>query len=179
MIRLIAKLITALNANSRAGEIGAAVSSGVLLALVPTGNLLWIALFLIFYFTRLHIASMLFTILIVKSFAFLFDPLFHATGAKVLSAPLLEPLWTRIYSMPIIPYTNFNDTVVMGSLLVGLLLWIPLFFLFTALVRMYRRKLAPKIAESKLVKAFQRIPLIQKISSGVKKGSSAWEWFKA
>jgi uncharacterized protein (TIGR03546 family) len=179
MIRFIAKLISALNANSRAGEIGAAISCGVLLALIPGGNLLWIALFLIFYFTKLHIASMLFTILIVKGFAFLFDPFFHSVGERLLRASRLEPIWTYLYSMPIIPYTNFNDTLVMGAFATGLILWLPLFFLFTGLVKVYRRTVAPKIAESKLVKTFQKIPLVQKISTAAKKGSSAWEWFKA
>jgi hypothetical protein len=44
MIRGIAYLVVALNANTRPGEIAAGAACGVLLALIPGGNLLWIVL---------------------------------------------------------------------------------------------------------------------------------------
>ena len=46
-VKWVATLIVALNANNRAGEDAAGVSFALLLALIPTGNLLWLLLFVI------------------------------------------------------------------------------------------------------------------------------------
>jgi hypothetical protein len=62
----------------------------------------------------------------------------------------------------------------MGSLLWSILLWVPAYVLGVALVRVYRKKLAPRLAENRLVKAFQRVPLVRKLTESTRKVSSAW-----
>ena len=44
---------------------------------------------------------------------FIFDPVFHAIGLQLLEAPSLRGLWTSMYNTPLVPYTNFNNTVVL------------------------------------------------------------------
>ncbi|WP_020612087.1 TIGR03546 family protein [Sediminispirochaeta bajacaliforniensis] len=177
MIAFIAKLLTALNANSRPGEIAAAIACGCALALIPGGNLLWVVLFILFFLLRLHVATMLVTAALLKPLAHLADPLLHKTGLFILSRSSLQPLFMKASTLPILPFTHFNDTVVMGSLIWSIILWLPLFLLGRLLVKGYRSRLAPKIAGSKMVKAFQKIPLIKKIGSAMKKTSEAWGYF--
>ena len=59
---------------------------------------------------------------------FLLDPVFHRIGASLLQAPSLRPLWTAMYNTPLVPYTNFNNTVVLGSFVGWLVLAVPIFF---------------------------------------------------
>ncbi len=56
MIKGIARLIVALNANTRPGEIAAGAAFGLLLALVPGGNLLWSVLFILTFFLKINMA---------------------------------------------------------------------------------------------------------------------------
>lgn len=52
-----------------------------------------------------------------------------ALGLKVLREPLLSGLWTQMYNAPVIPWTRFNNSMVMGAtvLVFALLpLWIGL-----------------------------------------------------
>jgi uncharacterized protein (TIGR03546 family) len=174
MINFFAKLLAALNANSRPGEIGGAFACGVMLALIPGGNLLWFVLFIIFFLLKIHTATMLFILLAVSGFSYLADPLFHRTGLYVLSIPALEPVFAAAADLPLVGFTSFNDSVVMGSLLWSILLWVPAYVLGVALVRVYRKKLAPRLAENRLVKAFQRVPLVRKLTESTRKVSSAW-----
>lgn len=55
------------------------------------------------------------------------DPLFHIVGGSVLELGFLAPLWKLLYQMPIVPFTLFNNSVVMGGAIFSLLL-IPVTF---------------------------------------------------
>src|SRR4029077_16844645 len=63
----------------------------------------------------------------------------------------LKPFWTRLYNMPIVPYTKFNNTLVMGSLVIGLIFFIPIYFLAREGVLVYRRTLHEKILKLKIL----------------------------
>ena len=62
-----------------------------------------------------------------------------AVGRKLLlETPALTPLWTALYNVPVVPLTNFNNTVTLGSLIVSVVAWLPLFFLLRWGVTRYR-----------------------------------------
>lgn len=173
MIKGIARLIVALNANTRPGEIGAGAAFGLLLALVPGGNLLWIALFILTFFLRLNMAMQVVLMGLLRLIAPLADPALDALGHAVLSLPLLRPLFTALQNAPVVPLSRFNDTLVMGGLLAGLVLWVPVFLLFGLLVRLYRRKLRERVAGGKLARAIARVPLLSAIGKAVQGLSGA------
>ena len=168
-VKWIASLIVAINANNRAGEIAAGVSCAVLLALIPAGNLLWFALFVVTFLLKINIAGELLFLALFKLLAPLADGLLHRLGALILNQPALAGGFTAAYNLPVLPLSRFNNTVVMGGLIAGLLLWIPVFLLFRWLVILYRRSLRDKIAGSRLVKALGRIPIVATIGSAVRK----------
>lgn len=163
LITWIAKVVASLNANRRAGEIGAGVSMGLLLALMPAGNLLWLLIFVVTVFLKLNLGMELLVLAILKPIVPLADPWLHGLGLSLLTAEPLFGFFTSLYNLPLLPFTRFNNTVVMGGLLAGVVLWIPVFFLSLLLVRVYRKKIHPRLAESKIVKAFQRVPIVSKL----------------
>jgi uncharacterized protein (TIGR03546 family) len=167
MIKAIARLIVALNANTRPGEIGAGAAFGLMLALVPGGNLLWTALFIVTFFLKLNTAVLLLLMALFRLIVPLADPALDALGHAVLTLPGLEPLFIALLNAPLLPLSRFNDTVVMGGLLAGLLLWVPAFLAFAALVRLYRRSLRERIANSRLVRAILRFPFLSAIGKAV------------
>lgn len=67
------------------------------------------------------------TVLIFGLFGGLIDPLAHLCGYFVLvQVSFLQPIWTALYNMPLLAFSGFNNTVVMGNTLLGLLLIVPL-----------------------------------------------------
>ena len=165
IITWIARIIASLNANRRAGEIGAGVAMGVLLALMPGRNLLWLLIFIVTVFLKLNLGVELLVLAVLKPLAPLADSWLHSLGLTVLTTGGLQEFFTTLYNIPLLPFTRFNNTVVMGSLLTGIILWVPLFLATGVLVRFYRKKIHPRLAESKIVKAFQRIPIVSKLIS--------------
>lgn len=43
------------------------------------------------------------------------DAAINALGLKVLREPLLSGLWTQMYNAPLIPWTRFSNSMVMGA----------------------------------------------------------------
>ena len=88
-----------------------------------------------------------------KFIAFLFDPVADVLGRRVLETESLRPAFVHLYNMPIIPMTRFNDSVVMGSMVISLILAIPGFFIFRILIDKYRAVVVARIRETKIWKA--------------------------
>ncbi|GMO27375.1 MAG: hypothetical protein Pg6A_14910 [Termitinemataceae bacterium] len=166
MIKGIAKLILALNGNVRRTHIAAGFAWGLLFALLPTG-IFWIALFVFSLFWTHNHAAKIFVLALVKLCSPFIYPLTDELGWFVLNMEALRPFYTKLYNMPFVPFTRFNNTLVAGGLAAAIVLWFPVYFLIRALVPVYRRTLLPKIANSKLVGAFGRIPLVAKIRNAV------------
>jgi uncharacterized protein (TIGR03546 family) len=66
--------------------------------------------------------------------------------------------------MPIGPLTRFNNTVVMGSFVSGLILFTPVYFGMKKLVVAYREGLEAKIKKWKVVQMIT--------------GSKLWQWYE-
>lgn len=175
MISLIAKLVAALNANSRPAEVAAAASFGLLLALIPGGNLLWFAILVVVFLLKVHLASALLIMALGKLIVPLADPLISRLGLFILNQEALLPLFTQMINTPVLPFTAFNNSLVAGGLAAGLLLWIPVFLLFIPLVNLYRNTLRPRLAENRIVKAFQRFPIVNKIAGAAGKAGRLWK----
>jgi uncharacterized protein (TIGR03546 family) len=169
MIRYIAKVFAALNAHGRPGEIAAGAACGLVLALIPGGNLLWFFLFLLFFFLKINTAMMFLVLALGKLLLSFLDPVLHEIGLAVLTLSAFEGIFTWLFNLPVLPLTRFNNTIVMGGLIGGIILWIPFFILGRIAVRAYRKVIRNRIADSKFVKGIKKVPLFSKLIKGYRK----------
>ena len=167
MIKAIAKLILALNGNVKKSQLAAGFAWGLLLALVPALNFFWLALFLLSFFFRHNHASKLLSMVLLKLLSPVIAPWVDILGWEVLHLEALQPLFTALYNMPFVPFTKFNNTLVAGGLVGGIALWLPVFLLFLALIPLYRNTLAPKIRNSKIIKAIAKLPFLSAIDKAI------------
>ena len=174
IIKMIARLIALLNSNKRAAEVGAAVAFGFWIALVPATNLSFVVLVLMVFLVKVNLGMAIVTSLVFSLFASALDPLANRVGEAILLSPSLEPLFTRLASMPIVPWTRFNDTLVMGTLVSGATLFVPIMLVSILLFRLYRRHIHARIANSKIVKAFTATPFAQKVIGALRGVRRVW-----
>jgi uncharacterized protein (TIGR03546 family) len=102
------------------------------------------------------------------------DPTLDAIGYAILTAPALDGFFTSVYAMPVVPLTRFNDTLVAGGFASGAVLFVPIMALGVLLVRLYRRHVHARIANSKIVKAFMATPLAQKVAVALRGVRRVW-----
>jgi len=163
VIKWIVKILTVINANTRPAHVAGGIAFGLLLALVPAGNLLWIFLLTFTFFLKINTTMQMVFLALFKLITPLFTGISDALGWWVLSLPALKPLFTWINNVPILPFTRFNNTLVAGGLLLGVLLWVPVFLFSILLLKLYRQHLREKVANTKLVKILAKTPFISKL----------------
>ncbi len=163
MFKYIKSFFTALNANAHPGDIAHAVSLGLLLALVPKGNLLWVLLFSVTLFMRVNKGAMFLSLILLSFVTPLGDALYDSLGYFLLTIKAAQPAYLALIDTPFVGLTRFNNTVVMGAFAAGIVAYAPVYLLFLALVKAYRAKLQPKIVNGKLYKAIVNLPIIKQI----------------
>ena len=72
----------------------------------------------------------------------------------------LKPLWTCLYSLPVVPWTKFNNTVVLGNLVLGLLLYAPVYFAFQTCALYYRENWKARVDALPGVRAFRNSKVV-------------------
>ncbi len=126
----------------------------MIIGLTPVWSLHNLIVLVLLIIINVNLGMAIFSFLLFSAFAYLFDPLFHSLGFWILvDIPALKELWTSMYNTPIIALTRFNNTVVMGSLVVSLLLLVPAYFAAKWFVVYYREHIDAKMQKLKIVQA--------------------------
>jgi len=145
MLLILARVLGALSSYGNPRQIAFAMAMGFLLALIPGGTLIWFLIFLPMMLIRINQAAMAGTMVIVRTLMPFVDPVSEKLGFFILNLPGLEVPMGRFLSLPGTLWLRLNDSLVAGSVIIGLC-GLPLFFLFSlAIVALFRRYLAPGI----------------------------------
>lgn len=162
MLNGILKLFQALNSNKKPAEIAHACCLGVILGFMPKNNALWYIIFVFFFFVRINKGAYLVMTAIISLFAWRLDPVFNYVGYQILTLPQFENFFSWLLDIPFVGFTKFNNTIVMGSLVVSLVAYIPVFILTKLFVLLWRKKISPKLGSLGFVKFLTKIPLVKK-----------------
>ena len=165
MLKFIVKFLKALNSNSHPGEIAHAVCLGVLLGFLPKNNIFWYAITIFALFMRINKGALVLSTIAFTLLAPLFDPIFDSVGYWFLTLPKLEPVFANLLDIPFVGFTKFNNTIAMGSLLCGLIVYIPVYILARLFVWFMRNKLVPVLRKTKLIMALSNLKLVKKAAA--------------
>ena len=153
LIKLIQSLVGALHSEGTPGQLALGITLGSILGLTPLMNIHNAIVFAAIVLLNVSFAGGMLGWALFVPIGFLLDPLFDWIGHSLLLAPSLRGLWTSMYNMPIVPLTNFNNTVVLGSLVFALVLLVPLFFATRWAVVRYRATIGARVRQSKFYRA--------------------------
>lgn len=143
-----------LNSETGTNQLASGLALGLVLGFSPFLSLqTFIVLFICFFF-RVQMGAAFLSAFFFKFIAFLLDPATDLIGRKILENEGLRPVFIELYNMPIVPLTRFNNSIVMGSGLLGFILAIPAFFIFRNLVTQYRVQVVARYKSTKAWKAF-------------------------
>src|SRR5213594_4525983 len=127
-LKLIQSLIKTLHSEGTPGQVAAGIALGAILGLTPLVNLHNLVVFALIVILNVSFGGAMLGWVVFVPVGFLLDPAFDWIGARLLlDVPALTPLWTALYNMPVAPLTNFNNSVVLGSVVLSLAAWVPLF----------------------------------------------------
>jgi uncharacterized protein (TIGR03546 family) len=153
LIKLIQSLFGALHSEGTPGQLALGITLGSIIGLTPLFNIHNAIVFALIVLLNVSFAGGMLGWALFVPIGFLLDPLFDWIGHSLLLAPSLRGLWTSLYNMPIVPLTNFNNTVVLGSLVFALLFFVPLFLATRWAVVRYRVTVGERVRQSRFYRA--------------------------
>lgn len=167
MLKAIVRFFKALNSNSHPGDIAHAVCLGLILGFVPKSNALWYVLMIFFLFMRVNKGSLIIFTFLFSLLAPVLDPFFDTFGYWFLNIDAFVPVFSKMLDIPFVGFTKFNNSIVCGSFLSAIILYVPVYFLARLFISKWRLKIAPFVRKTKLVTFMSKLPLIVKIGEMV------------
>lgn len=152
MIQAIVKLLKVMNSDSEPAQISMAACLAMVAGFTPFFSPHNLLVLLLVFLLRVNVSAFILGFIFFSGAAFVLDPLFHRLGLWVLTLPALEGLWTALYGNVLWRIEGFNNSVVMGSLLISLLLTVPLFLFLNVIIRRYRQHILEWLRKLKIVK---------------------------
>ncbi len=148
-------VVLALHGGSDPRQLAAGVAIGAALGLVPKGNLFGVAFFLFFFLFNVDSGMAALSAVVFTAVGYAIDPAAHAVGRALLTAGFLRPVWTLLYALPIAPLTRFNNTVVLGNFVIGLLLYPFLYYGSLRWLRLYHEGYKERVERLRIVQALK------------------------
>ncbi len=153
LLKQIFAFVKLLNSDTGTNQIAAGIAVGFILGMTPAFSLQTLLVFILLFLFRIQMGAAFLAAFFFKFTAYLLDPVFHQVGSSVLQMEGFKSLFTTLYNLPIVPFTRFYNSIVMGSAVVAIIL-APFIFLFSkTLVVKYREKVVEKFKDTKFWKA--------------------------
>ena len=131
-------------------QLAVGVMLGMMIGLVPKGNLIAVGLLVLLFALRANLATGTIAAVLFSWMVFFLDPISHRIGHAVLGAERLQPIWAYLYDLPLVPWTSFNNTVVFGSLILGICLSYPVYRVSRRMFEVYQPWMLERLEAYKL-----------------------------
>lgn len=139
-IKQLLSLKKILSGRAAPAELAWGLAMGVAVGLVPKGNLVAVALICLLIMLRVNHGMAALAAVGCSFLAVKLDPWTHQLGAHILQSADLRPGLERLWNLPLVPWTDLNNTVVLGSTVIALTSVVPIALLSLPIFRL----LAPR-----------------------------------
>jgi uncharacterized protein (TIGR03546 family) len=161
-LKLIRDFISILREGQTPPQVAGGFALGSIIGFFPFFTLQTLVVWLIILILNVNLSAALVALTVFSLIAYLLDPLFHWLGYLLLvQVDALRGLWTLMYNAPVAPLTRFNNTVVMGSFVLGIVLAFLIYFGMKSFVIAYRKHLHARVEQWKIYQVIKKSALLQ------------------
>lgn len=128
LLKPLRQFAGAMLGNDSPRQLAAGVTLGMMLGMVPKGNLIAIALGALLFGLKVNRSAGLVAAMVFTAFGSTADGFAHKLGKNVLEMPSLQATFAWLYNLPLGPWIGFNNTVVLGSLLLAIYFSYPVYW---------------------------------------------------
>lgn len=159
LLKQIFAFLKLLNSDTGTNSLAVGLTLGLFLGFAPFLSIQTFLIIAIVFFFRIQIGAAFVSAFFFKFIAWMIDTPADFLGQAILESASLRPLFTEMYNVPLLPMTRFNNSIIMGSFAISLILSIPGFFIFRKLIATYRAQVVARFKSTKFWKAFAATPL--------------------
>jgi uncharacterized protein (TIGR03546 family) len=146
-IALVRSVVRSLLAGNSAGQLAAGFTLGMIIGIMPKSNLIALSLCVALFSLRCNKGIGLIAAIAFSFVGPMIDPFAHKVGLAVLGVSSFQTTYAMVFNWPLGPWIGFNNTVVTGTLLIGLYVAYPTYW-FTRLIFRGVERLSGKKPES-------------------------------
>ena len=152
-LNILKKIVQILHSNDSPSQVAWGVVLGSFMGLAPFFCLHKLVILLMILLLNVNMGAAFLSVLIFSIVGVLTDPLANLIGYSLLvKTPGLTGMWTSLYNAPVVPFTRFSNTIVLGSLVLNFVFLVPLFVFAKKFIVYYRNNLAQKVEKWKIMK---------------------------
>jgi len=155
ILKQLFNLLKLLNSDTGEKSIALGFVMGMILGFSPFFSLQTILVIVLLFVFKIQLGAALSSSFFFALVAYLFDPVFNQLGIVFLELKALAPVYEMLYTMPIIPFTKFYNSIVMGSFVLAVILAPFVYIGSQKLIIKYRISVVEKYKQSKFFKALK------------------------
>lgn len=155
MLTLFAKLLNILNSDARPIQIALAIALAMVAGLNSLFSLIGLVTLMVLFLLRANLSTYFALTAVFALISIAIAPVLSAIGESVLTMQSMQPMFTGLYNQDWFRLFGFNNTLVMGSALVSILLFIPTLIAGKVLVVKYREALMAFVNKFKVVQTLK------------------------
>jgi uncharacterized protein (TIGR03546 family) len=156
LLKLLQSLVRTLHSEGTPAQIASGVALGAALGLTPLISLHNLFVVAALALLNVSFGAGLLGLTLFAPVGFLLDPLFDRVGsALLLRVESLRPIWEFADATPVVAWFNLNNTVVLGSIVGWIVLFLPIYLLARLGVVRYRVTVGERIAKTRAYKAIR------------------------
>jgi uncharacterized protein (TIGR03546 family) len=129
VVKTLRSLTSALLSDDSPRQLAAGFALGMIIGLMPKGNLIAVSLCVLVFSLRVNASAAILAAVAFSWVGAILDPLSANLGARVLGIASMQATYASMFNLPLGPWLGFNNTAVMGSLLIGLYLAYPAYWI--------------------------------------------------
>jgi uncharacterized protein (TIGR03546 family) len=152
LLRPLRILAQALIGNDTPRQTAWGFALGMVVGLLPKGNLLAMLFATLLFGTRTNRAAGLLGIGLFSYAGWALDGFAHRLGSLVITSQAVGPAIAVVYEQPLGPFWGIHNTVVVGQLLVGFYLFYPTYRSAYALARYVRPRVHVYLMKYRIVR---------------------------
>lgn len=161
MLEMIAKTLKVLNSETEPHQISLAACLAMITAFTPLFSPHNLIVLLAVLILRVNLSAFCVSWVCLSTLAFGLDPLFHHVGLALLKSERLQGIWTGLYNTTWFRLDHLNNSVVMGSLVISLLLFVPVYLALNWAIRRYREHILAWINKTPIMRALRASKLYE------------------
>jgi uncharacterized protein (TIGR03546 family) len=150
-LKFLLKFLNLLNKDASPRALAGGMALGAIIGITPFASLHNLVVLILILMLTVNFSGAILAMGVFKAFSWMFDPLFNRVGYALLTNDGLKGLWTTLYNTPVVPWTRFNNTLTLGSLVCALVLFFPLYLFLVWGVKRYRETVLAKVQKWRIV----------------------------
>lgn len=135
----IRKVVHSLITAHTPSQLAAGFTLGMIIGFVPKSNLIALSLCVLLFSLRCNKGLALTAAIVFTCVSTWIDPFAHKLGLSLLGLPSMQAHYASALMLPVGPWVGFHNTVVTGSLAIGLYAAYPVYWVTKTLCALLQR----------------------------------------